>query len=252
MKRSIILLSFLLLGIHIFAPCQLSAQSDETIPLTFRNNNFYTESLRQANLAKLSYDAGDFDASIFHSEEAIRFANLSDEYVAKRLKMWEADKAILAASRRLEYASTINAASRFPAEYSRAQAAFREARSFRAMESWDEAIEAANRVLSILAYIDAGRGGTAGTGSTGAKGGTPVLPAQYTVRTWEDFKDCLWNIAGRPWVYDDPEQWLLLYSANRAKFPEKNNPNLVHPGTVLDIPSLRGEFRQGMWDADER
>jgi tetratricopeptide (TPR) repeat protein len=251
MKRSIILLAIMLLVIQI--PCHLVAQSDETVPLTFRNNNFYTESLRQANLAKLSYDEGDFDASVFHSEEAIRFANLSDEYVAKRLKMWEADKAILAASRRLEYASTINAASRFPAEYSRAQAAFREARSFRAAERWDDAIEAANRVLSILAYIDAGRGGTLGAGETGGSTkGTSVLPAQYTVRTWEDFKDCLWNIAARPWVYDDPEQWILLYSANKLKLPEYNKPDLVHPGTVLDIPSLRGELRQGMWDADAR
>jgi nucleoid-associated protein YgaU len=77
------------------------------------------------------------------------------------------------------------------------------------------------------------------------------LPAQYTVRFWENFKDCLWNIAGRPWAYGDPYQWQRLYNANRAKLSKPDNPDLIEPGTVLDIPSIRGEARQGMWDPDK-
>jgi len=98
-------------------------------------------------------------------------------------------------------------------------------------------IDAAHRVVELLAYIDAPRG-------------TVPLPAQYTVRSWTTFRDCLWNIAGRPWVYGNPRQWRVLYNANRAKFPNPNNPNWIEPGMVLDIPSIKGEFRQGSWDGN--
>jgi nucleoid-associated protein YgaU len=59
----------------------------------------------------------------------------------------------------------------------------------------------------------------------------------------------LWNIAGYSWVYNEPEKWRLLYEANKSKLPEPDNPNLIEPGMVLDIPSDKGETRQGMWES---
>jgi hypothetical protein len=79
--------------------------------------------------------------------------------------------------------------------------------------------------------------------------GTSPLPAQYTVRTWVGFRDCLWNIAGRSWAYGDPHKWREIYNANRSKLPEPGNPDLLEPGIVLIIPSIKGETRQGMWDS---
>jgi nucleoid-associated protein YgaU len=76
---------------------------------------------------------------------------------------------------------------------------------------------------------------------------TGVLPATYTVREWGVHGDCFWNIAGQPWAYNDPHRWRVLYEANKSKLPNPNNPNIVEPGTVLDIPSIRGETRQGEW-----
>ena len=78
-----------------------------------------------------------------------------------------------------------------------------------------------------------------------------AFPASYTVRAWSVSHDCFWNIAGRPWVYGNPHQWRVLYNANKAKLPDPNNPNVLEPGTVLDIPSLKGEARQGAWDKDK-
>jgi len=75
------------------------------------------------------------------------------------------------------------------------------------------------------------------------------LPATYTVRPWSVSKDCFWNIAGFPWVYGNPHQWRLLYNANKSKLPNPNNPNVIEPGTVLDIPSIKGEVRQGAWES---
>jgi tetratricopeptide (TPR) repeat protein len=231
MKYSPIILVFLLLSNLMISAAQ---EAGTDVPLSLRNNTYYMESLRQNNLARLAYADGDYDSSIRYSEEAIRYAELSDAYVRLRLKMWETDQAIFAAGKRLEYAASINASSRFPEEYGEAQAAYAEARSFRSAEKWEYAIDAANRVLAALAYID---------------GKVPEpLPAQYTVRSWATFKDCFWNIAGRPWAYNDPYQWKILYEANKSKMPDANNPDLIEPGMVLDIPSIGGEFRQGMWD----
>jgi len=76
-----------------------------------------------------------------------------------------------------------------------------------------------------------------------------ALPAAYTVRPWDVSKDCFWNIAGFPWAYGNPRQWTVLYNANKSKLPDPNNPNVIEPGTVLDIPSIKGEVRQGAWES---
>ena len=243
MRRSLLFLLLLLIGTQvIFLFGQTEAQAED-LPTAIRYNRFYNQSLRLTNQARMAYDEGDYEASIRYSEEAIHYANLSDEYVAYRLKMWEADRAIYAAGRRLEFASSINAQTRFPIEYGQARSYYDEARTFRAAERWDDAIDSANKVLAILAYIDAGD-------PPGSIVTISPLPAQYTVRSWENYRDCLWNIAGRPWVYNDPWQWRRLFDANKSKFPDMNNPDLINPGMVLDIPSIRGELRQGMWDAN--
>jgi nucleoid-associated protein YgaU len=71
------------------------------------------------------------------------------------------------------------------------------------------------------------------------------------VRPWSISKDCFWNISGRPWVYGDPTKWRVLYNANKAKLPQPDNPDLIHPNMILDIPSIKGEIRSGMWDASK-
>jgi len=75
-----------------------------------------------------------------------------------------------------------------------------------------------------------------------------VFPATYRVRAWGVSNDCFWNIAGRPWVYNDPYKWRILYEANKRKLPNPNNPNIITPGTVLEIPPIKGETRRGAWE----
>jgi chromosome segregation ATPase len=140
-----------------------SASTEQEIPENIRNNEYFIESQRLLALAQESYDEGDYDAATEYSEEAARYAQLSDEYIARQ---------------------------------------------------------------------------------TGAG---DALPATYTVRAWDAAADCFWNIAGRPWVYNDPYKWRTLYEANKAKLAEPNNPNLIDPGIVLDIPAIKGETRRGEW-----
>jgi nucleoid-associated protein YgaU len=218
-----------------------SSDANPSIPQNIRNNRYYLESVRLTNLAQESFEYGDYDGSANYSVEAIRYAQLSDEYVALQLKIKETNDAIAAAKSRLDWASSSGAAGQYPIEYGEARKYYETSLSARVAEDWDGAIEAAQRVINTLAYIQA----------PSPVESRPSLPAQYTVRPWSVSKDCLWNIAGRPWAYGDPTKWRLIYNANKTKMPEPDNPDLIHPGMVLDIPSIKGEVRQGMWDSGQ-
>jgi len=57
----------------------------------------------------------------------------------------------------------------------------------------------------------------------------PIKPgSKYTVQ----HGDTLWDIASR--AYNDPEDWDTIYAANKGVIG--NNPNLIKPGQVLNIP----------------
>ena len=76
----------------------------------------------------------------------------------------------------------------------------------------------------------------------------PALPRYYVVRLITDRRDCFWRIAEYDFVYGDPWQWRVLYEANRDKIPDSDNPDWIEPGTILEIPSIAGEHREGTWD----
>ena len=77
-----------------------------------------------------------------------------------------------------------------------------------------------------------------------------TLPRYYTVRLIPERRDCFWRIAEYDFVYDDPWKWRKLYEANKEKLADPANPDLIHPGTVLRIPSIDGEEREGMWNPE--
>lgn len=55
----------------------------------------------------------------------------------------------------------------------------------------------------------------------------------YTVGTWAENRDCLWNIAGNIEIYGDPHLWPKIWVANDGKI---RNPDIIYPGQVLTIP----------------
>ena len=55
----------------------------------------------------------------------------------------------------------------------------------------------------------------------------------YVVGTWERDRDCLWNIAARRDVYNDPWKWKRIYQANSHKI---DDPDLIFPGQEFVIP----------------
>ena len=205
-------------------------EEDAFIPHGIHNNEFFLESLRLNKLAMETFEFGDYDASTGFAEEAVRFAQLSDEYVAVQL--------IDEARRLINWADTNNIASLYPNEYTEGKSYYDTAVIAHSNENWVEATDSAIKSIEILAALEI------------ESSGSSQLPRQYTVRTWERERDCLWNIAGYSWVYGDPYMWPELYEANKSKIPDPNNPDLIEPGMIIDIPSIRGEVRQGMWDSN--
>jgi uncharacterized phage infection (PIP) family protein YhgE len=55
----------------------------------------------------------------------------------------------------------------------------------------------------------------------------------YTVGTWAENRDCLWNISGKIEIYSDPLLWVKIWQANTDKI---KNPDIIFPGQVLSIP----------------
>jgi len=223
-KFTLVLLISLLCTIPIFAQLVV-IEDDYQIPFNISNNEFYLESLRLNKLAQDTYEYGDYDASAGFAQEAIRFALLSDEYVAAQL--------ITEANRLLDLADSNNMAALYPDNYNEGKEYYEASVAANNDENWDEAISSAISSIEILSSLGKDR--------------VASLPSQYTVRSWDTFKDCLWNIAGYSWIYGNPERWRVLFDANKSKMPDPNNPNWIEPGMVLDIPSIDGETRRGMW-----
>jgi hypothetical protein len=217
----------------------LEGENESSIPDRISNNEYYLRSLQLNKLAAETYEYGDYDASAGFAEEAIRYAELSDEYVSVQL--------IAEAKRLLAWADNNSIAAKFPNNYLEGKTQYENAVDAHSNENWNEAIDSAVNAIEIFAAFETGRPATTTT-RPAATTATGTLPKQYTVRTWRVEKDCLWTIAGYSWVYGDPWRWRELYNANKDKMPEAANPDLILPGMVLDIPSIQGESRQGIWN----
>jgi len=60
----------------------------------------------------------------------------------------------------------------------------------------------------------------------------------YTVGTWARDRDCLWNIAKKPKIYDNAFLWPKIWQGNRDQI---KNPDLIYRGQKLQIPE-KGEL----------
>lgn len=55
----------------------------------------------------------------------------------------------------------------------------------------------------------------------------------YTVGTWVRDRDCLWNIAKKPKIYNNAFLWPKIWQGNRDQI---KNPDLIYRGQKLQIP----------------
>jgi nucleoid-associated protein YgaU len=217
------------------------AQNVETISYNLRGNKYFLESLRLKSLANLAIDEGGYEQSEFYSSEAVRYAQLSDEYINEQLKRQRALKSISEARERLAWAKSAQAPKYYPDEYEKAAGHFSDALAAQTAADWDSALENALLIEKDLALV------AAPPPEGKIPEDLPKFPSKYTVRPWDKFGDCFWNIAY--WFYDDYYKWTVLYEANKEKLPDPDNPNLLEVSTIIDIPEIDGKLRIGTWDS---
>ncbi len=214
----------------------LALLSAGVFAVSYKNNTYQKLADEYTKKAQNALDAGEYELSVEYAQKAEENAALSQAFVKKMLAKSDCDKVMKSASKRIDYAKSINAERNFPMAYSSAQKSYASAQSAYDGEDYETATSFANQVLEALADI---------------KEITP-LPEYYVVRPWADSKDCYWNISGRNYVYDNPLLWENLYQANKDNMPKPNDPNLILPGMKMKIPSITGEYREGVYNPSKK
>ena len=204
--------------------------------VSYKNNTYQKLANEYTKKAQAALDAGDYVLAEDYANKASENAALSEAYIKKMLAKSDADAAMKEASKRLDYAKSIKADRNFPMAFSAAQKSFANADDAYKAEDYVTAAAYAKQVMEALADI---------------KEITP-LPQYYVVRPWAETKDCYWNISGRPYVYNNPLLWENLYQANKANMPKPNDPNLIMPGMKMEIPSITGEYREGVYTPSKK
>ena len=207
--------------------------------LSYEDNEYQRKSRAYAQLSAKALDEGDYDASMEYSRLAEEYARLSAEFIQKMLARIEAEQIMNKARTRYEWAKNNKAQVKYPDLFNEATEALQAGGIAFNNEDYDVATACAKKVLTALSEVE------------GDEGSFATLPSTYKVRTWRGERDCLWTIAELDGVYGNGFMWKKLYEANKDKFPDSSNPDLIEPGMILIIPPLHGEKRNGLYDHDK-
>jgi nucleoid-associated protein YgaU len=104
----------------------------------------------------------------------------------------------------------------------------------------DALAESGDASSDALDESDSARAESPSSPAAAAVGAT--LPGQYMVQSG----DTLSGIAARAGIYWNSSLWISIYNANRDKV---TLPDVILPDVILIIPPLRGEIREGEWEA---
>ena len=216
-----------ILSLLIAAMLTLSA-----FAVSYKNNTYQKLADEYTKKAENALDAGQYEDAVEYSKKAEENAELSKAYIQMMMAKKQAEDSIKLAKNQIAYAEKIDAPHTFPMAYTSAKENLESAENFYSEEDYPKATEYAKASLAAL---------------DGIREVTP-LPEFYIVKPWAETKDCYWNISGRPYVYNNPLLWENLYQANKSAMPKPEDPNLIHPGMKMKIPSLTGEYRSGTYD----
>jgi nucleoid-associated protein YgaU len=206
-----------------------------TLPLSalsYDNNEFQQKSRAYSSLAEKAYDEGQYEAAVDYARKAEENAALSAEFIERMIARADSQNLLFAAHTRLAWATGKNAGKYFPAPFNEASDAVASADEFFDAEDYASSSERSQFALERLSAVRE----------------VIPLPAQWKVQKWITTRDCLWNIAANPAVYGDPFMWEELYKANKKTLKQPANPDLLAPGMVITIPSVKGEYREGIYD----
>ena len=202
---------------------------------SYKNNTYQKLAKEYTIKAEKALDAGEYALAEEYAAKAKENADLSDAFISKMMIKENAENNIAKAKNRLEYVKSIHGAENFPTAVNAAEKALAQAESALAKEDYESADAYAKQVIDALAEVYE----------------ITPLPKYYVVKPWATNKDCFWNISGRPYIYNNPFLWENLYEKNKNALPKPENPNLILPGMKMEIPSITGEYRDGVYSADK-
>lgn len=225
MNKKIIVLciSFIALSSLIFAA-------------SYVNNEYNVLAKKYTAMAEQAFDEGEYDLAVEYTIKAEENADLSQAYIAMMLDKAEAEKQIRLAKNQKLQAERKKGPEMYPMAFSAGTAALANAEDSFSRE--DYISSAAYAIEAIQSF-------------SGIKEVTP-LPKFYVVRPWEETSDCYWNISKKPYVYNNPLLWENLYQANKDGMPDPSDPDVIYPGMRVEIPSISGEFREGVYNSSTK
>lgn len=204
--------------------------------VSYKNNTYQKLADEYNQKARIAFDAGEYDDAVEYSKKAAENASLSQAYIDSMMARYNAEQQLKLAANKIKWAEGIGCEKTFPMAYTAAKEAYGNAESALGKEDFAASQDYAKQAIAAL---------------DGVYAVTP-LPEYYIVRPWAETKDCFWNIAGRPYVYNNPLLWENLYQENKNNIPQPNNPNLIMPGMKMKIPSLTGEYREGTYSPSKK
>jgi len=224
--------------IIIFSVFILFAVSGAFAQASLSHNQFYRQSVEYTRLSQQAFDIGEYDEAAEYAIKAQEYAELSRQYIAEQVLAFRARSALNAARERMALAERLNIQNRDSELYNSAQQYFRDANSKFNERDFENSIADSQKVIALLRDI-------APAPREVPPAALLALAAYYEVKLNLQRRDSLWRIAGFDFIYGDPFKWPHIYEANKHTFPQPDNPNLIHPGMILRIPSLQGEVRSG-------
>lgn len=219
MKKLFVIFAGALVSVSVFAA-------------SYKNNTYHKLAGEYTRKAEIALDAGQYDDAVEYSKKAEENAALSKAYIEMMMARKEAEDNITIAKQKIAWAEEADAQTNFPMAYTTAKENLTNAENSFSNEDYPSANEYAKAVIDAL---------------DGVNEVTP-LPEFYIVRPWAESNDCFWNISARPYVYNNPLLWENLYQANKSEMRNPENPNVIHPGMKMQIPSITGERRSGTYD----
>ncbi len=203
---------------------------------SYVNNTYQKQAAEYSRLAQEAFDSGEYDLAVEYAEMASEYTVLSEAYIRTMMARSDAEKQLAKLKQQLDYAKSIHGDANYPNFYNAASDGYTQALAAFDAAQYEDVLALTADALEALEGIGVISG----------------LPKYYVVRTWKGDRDCFWNIAGRSYVFGNVWKWKELYEANKDKLEDPENPNIVEPGTILEIPSLNGEYREGTYDPTKK
>ena len=239
MRRSTItILALVVLG---FVAAALPAQS-------LLDNEFYKKGVALKAQSDAAYAAGDYDTAASLAAQAKENFKKSDAYVDEMLGRYRANGWLQRGNEMLASAKAAGKDRSSKDLFNDAAGDLAMAKAAYDGGTYDDSIDFSKQAIATLERIPGVEPVVVTPVEPVVEAGTPALPATYQVQLILEARDCLWRIAGYPFIYNNPWKWKVLYEANRGILIDPNNPDLIDVGQVLTIPSIAGEFREGDYD----